>query len=551
VQSTDAEGETEGSGLTYSLTGGADQALFSIGGNTGVLTFSAAPDFESPADADTNNDYEVQVTVTDSGSLTDVQDITVNVTDVNESPSITSDGGGPTAAVNAAENQTAVTDVQSSDPEGETEGSGLTYSLTGGADQALFSIDANTGVLTFTAAPDFESPGDDGANNVYDVQITVTDSGSLTDIQDLAVTVTDENDAPTITGTVAGQNVDDNATVDPFSGVTIDDEDGDTLDVTVTLSAGANGVLTNLGGFADLGGGVYQLTAALPAAATTEIQALTFDPTENQAEVVSTVSTTFTIDVEDGTAPTVSDNTTDVTATSINDGPGATNTTQTIAYTEGDASVALDPDIVVTDPDLNESITATLTLADTATGALTSNDGATYTPGTGIWTITSSLAAVNTALANVAFEPVSTNQTDTTVSVNIADGGEDGAAAATGTLTLDVTPLPRDFGDAPTGGSAGAPPDTYPTLIGDDGARHIIAGPRLGGVDPETEGLAHADALGDDNDGTDDEDGVSFVATLSVSTAQATTASVSVDLQNADGSGNVLDGWIDFSRDGD
>ena len=34
----------------------------------------------------------------------------------------------------------------------------------GGADQALFSIDANSGVLVFSAAPDFEAPADAGTN---------------------------------------------------------------------------------------------------------------------------------------------------------------------------------------------------------------------------------------------------------------------------------------------------------------------------------------------------------------------------------------------------
>ncbi len=93
-----------------------------------------------------------------------------------------------------AENQTSAVDVQSTDPEGETEGAGLTYSITGGADGGLFSIVAGTGVLTFNAAPDFEAPGDVGANNVYEVQVTVTDSGLLTDAQLISVTVTDVSD---------------------------------------------------------------------------------------------------------------------------------------------------------------------------------------------------------------------------------------------------------------------------------------------------------------------------------------------------------------------
>ena len=42
--------------------------------------------------------------MTDSGGLTDLQDITVSVTDGNELPVITSNGGGTNAAVSVFEN---------------------------------------------------------------------------------------------------------------------------------------------------------------------------------------------------------------------------------------------------------------------------------------------------------------------------------------------------------------------------------------------------------------------------------------------------------------
>ena len=64
----------------------------------------------------------------------------------------------------------------------------------------------------------------------------------------------------------------------------------------------------------------------------------------------------------------------------MNDAPTATNLSSTSAYNEGDASVPI-TDIVVSDVDAAEIITATLTLADTGTGSLSANDGATYTAG--------------------------------------------------------------------------------------------------------------------------------------------------------------------------
>ena len=91
---TSDDADSEGAGLTYSLSGGADAALFSIDAATGEVIFNAAPDFEVPSDADGNNDFEFQVTVTDSGGLTDVQDVIVSVTDVVEDLPITLAGTG-------------------------------------------------------------------------------------------------------------------------------------------------------------------------------------------------------------------------------------------------------------------------------------------------------------------------------------------------------------------------------------------------------------------------------------------------------------------------
>ena len=86
-----------------------------------------------------NNVYDLEVTVSDAGGLTDLQQIAVTVTDLDENspPTITSDGAGPTAAVAVPENQTAVTDVDATD-DADAEGAGLEYTISGGADQALF-----------------------------------------------------------------------------------------------------------------------------------------------------------------------------------------------------------------------------------------------------------------------------------------------------------------------------------------------------------------------------------------------------------------------------
>ncbi|MEZ5729487.1 MAG: cadherin repeat domain-containing protein [Burkholderiaceae bacterium] len=51
--------------MNYSIVGGADAAFFTIDNLSGTLSFLAAPDFEAPADAGTDNVYDVTVQVDD------------------------------------------------------------------------------------------------------------------------------------------------------------------------------------------------------------------------------------------------------------------------------------------------------------------------------------------------------------------------------------------------------------------------------------------------------------------------------------------------------
>ena len=135
---------------------------------------------------------------------------------------------------------------------------------------------------------------------------------------------------------------------------------------------------------------------------------------------------------------------------SLNDAPLASNLTQTKGYTEGAPSVALD-DIVVSDVDTGETITATLTLANAAAGALTTSGGATYNALSGAWTISGTVAQVNAALQAVAFTPATNNDLTTTITTQIRDAA--GAGPVNGTITLNVTPVndaPDLLPNAPT-----------------------------------------------------------------------------------------------------
>lgn len=109
---------------------------------------------------------------------------TPSPTPVNAAPSFTS-----APAVNVIEGQTApFYNAVAADPEG----SAVTYSISGGADAARFSINPSTGAISFRAAPDFEAPADADRDNVYVVQLVASD-GSLTSATFiLSVTVTDD-----------------------------------------------------------------------------------------------------------------------------------------------------------------------------------------------------------------------------------------------------------------------------------------------------------------------------------------------------------------------
>jgi len=72
--------DPDGNPLTFSLSGGADRAAFSITAG-GALSFAQIPDFEAPADADSNNVYLVQIAVSD-GTTSATLDLSVTVTNV-------------------------------------------------------------------------------------------------------------------------------------------------------------------------------------------------------------------------------------------------------------------------------------------------------------------------------------------------------------------------------------------------------------------------------------------------------------------------------------
>lgn len=104
----------------------------------------------------------------------------------NALPHITSNGGGASSDIEIAERTQAVTTVHATDADA---GDTLGYSITGGADAALFQIDAATGALSLRNAPRVHTPLDSDGDNVYLVNVGASDGHGGLATQALAVKV--------------------------------------------------------------------------------------------------------------------------------------------------------------------------------------------------------------------------------------------------------------------------------------------------------------------------------------------------------------------------
>ncbi|HEY0288216.1 MAG TPA: DUF4347 domain-containing protein [Pseudomonas sp.] len=148
-----------------------------------------------------------------------------------------------------------------------------------------------------------------------------TDGTSSSDRTATGTVVTDYV-APTLSGTSAGLAVNDNASVSPFTGLVLS---GSSLSMTITLDSAAKGSFTSASllanGFSSADGGLTYTHAATTAATLgTAVHGLVYQPMTNRVAVGSTETTTFSIAISDG-AQTITNNTTTVVATSINDAP--------------------------------------------------------------------------------------------------------------------------------------------------------------------------------------------------------------------------------------
>jgi hypothetical protein len=151
---------------SYLLSEQFDYQLFDFNQTSQKLTFLSPPDYESLID-DNNSDgvYTVVILATNDSGTTN-QTLNVSINNVIEAPTL-SDGSSASVNFTSGSSGTVYT-ANATD--------GAVYSISGGVDSSLFSINSATGVVTFLNAPDFDNPSDDDLNNVYEIEINAANA---------------------------------------------------------------------------------------------------------------------------------------------------------------------------------------------------------------------------------------------------------------------------------------------------------------------------------------------------------------------------------------
>ena len=238
----DADGDTP----TLSLIG-ADASALSIS-SEGVIAFNSSPSFASPTDTDGDNVYEFTVKADDSVN-TATKSGTVTVLETNDPPVF----NGLESSYSVEENTVEVVTVSASDPDGNA----ITFSLSG-EDADDFNITTG-GVLSFAATSDYENPSDDNTNNVYEINVVISD-GSNEVAQAISITVTDVSEAPEFVGLPAVFPLEENDNT-VLTLEVVDPEGDEISDITMS---GVDADLFLLGGngflrFGELEGANYEI----------------------------------------------------------------------------------------------------------------------------------------------------------------------------------------------------------------------------------------------------------------------------------------------------
>ena len=326
----DDEDKDEATGtVTVTDSDGADtvQAQTDKAGTYGTFSIKANGEWEYELDNtdDDTNALAAGATASDAFSIASADGtsgtVTITVTGANDAP--TANAGADATVIEGA--SVTLDGTGSTDPDASTT---LTYSWArkaGETDNAVALTNANKASASFTA------PNDIAADATLTFVLTVSD-GTVSDTDEVVITVTGANAAATIGGTLTGAVTEDDDTKDEAKGtVTVTDSDGADTVQAQTDKAGTYG------------------TFSIKANGEWEYELDNTDDDTNALAAGATAEDEFAIAAADGTAGTVT-----ITVTGANDAPTA-NAGADATVIEG-ASVTLDG-TGSTDPDASTTLT--------------------------------------------------------------------------------------------------------------------------------------------------------------------------------------------------
>jgi len=479
---------TDDQTISYSISG-TDSARFTVNSSTGVVVFATAPDYESPADSDTNNTYLFSATATDAKGLATIQNIVITVTDVAEQgvtaskSSMTVGEAGTntyTLVLNAAPTANVIVTPASNNTSAATVSSALTFTTVNWATPQTVTV---TGV------------NDDNTTN-ESVFISHTTTSTDTDynaisVSSVAATLVDDDTAGITASAISGNTTEGATTAtftlvlntQPTADVIIALSSSDTTEGTVSPSSVTftnvnwnstqNVTVTGVNDDVDDGDIAYSVITAAATSSDTDYSALnTVDVsvtnTDNDTAGVTQSATSATIGeastgtytVELDTQPTA-----DVTVTLVSNDTSAATVTSSLTFTSVNWTTPQNVTITgVNDADLvNETVTISHTLAGGGYDAVTMtnftatmSDDDVFTSGETFngqvyLTVTSPVTGRVWLDRNLGATRVATSSADSAAYGDLyqfgraTDGHESRTSTTTATLASTITPVTNTF----------------------------------------------------------------------------------------------------------
>lgn len=155
----------DNSSITYSISEG-DSDSFNLGLISGRVTFKKSPDYE------TKKLYKFKATATDDKGNKAVQDISIYITDEDDTPPVFAYIG----TMNLKENTIHKFTLKATDDHN------ITYSINGG-DSDKFDLNKTSGLVSFKKAPDYEE------KTSYSFTATAKDSKGYTSAQNININI--------------------------------------------------------------------------------------------------------------------------------------------------------------------------------------------------------------------------------------------------------------------------------------------------------------------------------------------------------------------------